>query len=179
MLGRVLLGDDARACLDGAPCAIAIVPHRYTESPTPLDEIGVGYDGSPESERALSAARELADRAGARIKVLWVVSPRDVREKKPMSADSSEAALRLVAERSERLGDLDRIGGEAVYGQPTEGLCRFSGELDLLVLGSTAQRSLGRRVNGSVSRYLVGHALCPLLVLTRNAGVAGSVARAA
>jgi hypothetical protein len=68
LLGRLLLGDDACATLDGAPCAIAIAPHGYAEIPSPLDAIGVGYDGSSESEHALLTARELANRAGARMR---------------------------------------------------------------------------------------------------------------
>jgi len=49
LLGRILLGDDARASLAGAPCAIAIAPHGYAESLMPLDEIGTGDHGSPEA----------------------------------------------------------------------------------------------------------------------------------
>lgn len=31
VLGRVLLGDDSRAALDGAPCAVAVAIHGYAE----------------------------------------------------------------------------------------------------------------------------------------------------
>jgi len=57
MLGRVLLSDDTQAALDGAPCAIAIAPTCYSREPVAMREIGVGYDGSPESEHALELAR--------------------------------------------------------------------------------------------------------------------------
>jgi len=148
-LGRVLLGDDARASLDGAPCAVAIAPHGYAETSPPLDEIGVGYDGSPESEHALATARELANRAGARIKALRVVSHQDVREAEPNPADWPVVALGLV------------------------------GELDLLIVGARVDGSPGRVVDRGVSRYLVGHAACPLLVLAPTPATAGSVVRAA
>jgi nucleotide-binding universal stress UspA family protein len=55
LLGRVLLGDDARASLEGAPCAFAIAPHGYAESAAPLVEIGVGYDRSVESDNGVAA----------------------------------------------------------------------------------------------------------------------------
>jgi nucleotide-binding universal stress UspA family protein len=42
LLGRVLLGDDARAWLDGAPCAVAIAPRGYAERAAPVVELGVG-----------------------------------------------------------------------------------------------------------------------------------------
>ena len=60
LLGRVLIGDDTSAALNGAPCAIAIAPSNYSQQPGMMREIGVGYDGSPESEHALSVGRMLA-----------------------------------------------------------------------------------------------------------------------
>src|SRR3954469_1815528 len=50
LLGRVLIGDDTSAALNGAPCAIAIAPSDYSQQPGMTREIGVGYDGAPESE---------------------------------------------------------------------------------------------------------------------------------
>lgn len=179
LLGRVLLGDDARASLDGAPCAIAIPPHGYEETSPPLNEIGVGYDGSPESEHALATARELANAAGAEIKALWVVSRQDVREAEPIPADWPLVALGLVGDRADRLGELDGIVGEAVYGAPPGELSRFSSELDLLIVGARVHGSPGRVVDRGVSRYLVRHAACPLLVLAPIAVGAGLVVRAA
>lgn len=60
LLGRVLMGDDTRAALNGAPCAVAIAPTGYADRPTRIAAIGVGYDSSPESEYVLQVARELA-----------------------------------------------------------------------------------------------------------------------
>ena len=168
LLGRVLLGDDARASLDGAPCAVAIAPRGYADSPDRLLEVGVGYDGSPESEQALMAARELARSHGARIRALSVVSLKNVRDEKPIPADWPEAAERLVDERLNRLSELPGIEGDAVYGGPREELSRFSGEVDLLIVGSRGYGPLGRLLHGSISRYLVRHAACPLLVLARG-----------
>ena len=62
LVGRVMMGDDTQAALNGAPCAVAIAPAGYADEPTAMREIGVGYDGSPESEHALELARELASR---------------------------------------------------------------------------------------------------------------------
>ena len=60
VLGRIFVSDDTRAALNGASCAVAITPAGYGPGPTAMREIGVGYDGSPESEHALRVARELA-----------------------------------------------------------------------------------------------------------------------
>jgi nucleotide-binding universal stress UspA family protein len=61
-VGRLLRGDDTRASLAGAACAVAVAPHAYGERPRQITTIGVGYDGSIESEAALTAARSLAAR---------------------------------------------------------------------------------------------------------------------
>ena len=50
LLGRILIGDDTRAALNGAPCAVAIAPAGYSRETVAMREVGVGYDGSPESE---------------------------------------------------------------------------------------------------------------------------------
>lgn len=49
LIGRVFVGDDTRAELNGAPCAVAIASAGQADQPTLHREIGVGYDGSPES----------------------------------------------------------------------------------------------------------------------------------
>ena len=169
LLGRVLIGDDARASLDGAPCAVAVAPRGYTQTAHRMIEFGVGYDGSPESERALAAARELAGRHEARLRVLSVVSLRSVEDEAPIPADWPETTDRLLDEWSARLSQLPGIEGEAVYGGPREELTRFSGEVDALVVGARGYGPRGHVLHGSVARYLVGHAACPLLVLTRGA----------
>lgn len=53
-LGRLLLGDDARASLDGAPCAVAFAPRGYADSVAALAEISVGHDGPPEIAATVS-----------------------------------------------------------------------------------------------------------------------------
>ncbi len=53
-IGRVLIGDDTRTSLNGAPCAVAVATRGYGDHPLPIATIGVGYDGSPESEIALA-----------------------------------------------------------------------------------------------------------------------------
>src|SRR3954449_7175134 len=74
LLGRVLIGDDTSAALNGALCAIAIAPSNYSQQPGMTREIGVGYDGSPESEHALSVGRTLAVAWAARLSALEAVS---------------------------------------------------------------------------------------------------------
>ena len=52
-VGRATLGDDTRAGLNGAPCALAVAPLGYSADPKPFESIGVAYNATPESELAL------------------------------------------------------------------------------------------------------------------------------
>src|SRR5947208_11498458 len=74
LLGRVLIGDDTSAALNGASCSIAIAPTNFSQQPGAMREIGVGYDGSPESEHALSVGTTLADASGVKLSALEAVS---------------------------------------------------------------------------------------------------------
>jgi nucleotide-binding universal stress UspA family protein len=163
------MGDDCRAGLDGAPIAMAIAPRGYALAPHCVERVGVGYDASPESEHALSVARALVGRDAGAIKVLWVVSLQDVREEKPIPADWPSAVDELIDSHSERLAEMPDVHGMVTYGGPREELVRFGEDLDLLIVGSRGYGPIGRLLHGSVSRYLVGHATCPLLVLPRGA----------
>ena len=74
VLGRIFVSDDTRAALNGASCAVAITPAGHGPGPTAMREIGVGYDGSPESEYALRVARELAREKHAELSAFEAVS---------------------------------------------------------------------------------------------------------
>jgi nucleotide-binding universal stress UspA family protein len=169
LLGRVLLGDDCRAALNGVPCTIAIAPRGYGLAPHRLERVGVGYDPSPESERALRAARDLAAAHRGAIKLLWVVSLQNVREEKPIPADWPKAIDALADRHADELAQLDDVHGVVTYGGPREDLAQFSKTVDLLIVGSPAYGPVGRLFHGSVSRCLLGHVSCPLLVLPRGA----------
>jgi len=163
--GRVLLGADGRAWLQGARCAMALAPRGCAESPTRFVQIGVGYDGSAEGEVALAAARELAARTGASIRALWIVSPRDVPRDEAIPANRAPAARRLMSDRADRLRALDGIAGEVVYGGRSRELSRFSSRVDLLIVGASTHGSPQRRARGGVLRDLAASSTCPLLVV--------------
>jgi nucleotide-binding universal stress UspA family protein len=168
LLGRVLVGDDSRAALNGAPCAIAIASRAYAQAPRQLERLGVGYDDSPESVRALATARQLAQRYGSSIQALWVVALPTVREETPIPADWDQTIERLQQQYRARLAELEGVEGRVVYGGPREELAQFGKALDLLIIGSRNYGPIGRLVHGTISAYLLGHASCSLLVLPRG-----------
>ena len=170
LLGRALVGDDTRAALNGAPCAVAVAPRGYAETSDGFRTIGVGYDGSPEARAALDAARALAGRAGAEVKAVWVVSLEDVRHDCPMPAYWQQATDSLIVHRRLELDRLVGVDGDATYGGSREELSRLSHRVDLLIIGSRSYGPMHRVFHGTTSTYLARHVACPLLQLPRVAG---------
>ena len=180
VFGRAMLGDDTRAALNGAPCAVAIASRGLAEHPTPIARVGVAYDWSPESKAALKTAREVAAPTRASISVMEVVSM-------TAYAYAGFAAAATQADIDDRLekarvglGELDGVEGRAVLGLTGEELAAFGDEVDILVAGSRGYGPVRRLVIGSTSEYLQRHARCSLLVIPRTAaGGSGDTEQAA
>ena len=172
LLGRVFVGDDTRASVNGAPCAVAIAPAGYAQEPSTMREIGVAYNESPESEHALAVGRRIAAETGARLSAFEAVALpayRFLGGPEPVD-ESVEQFVELARERIARLGGVEP---HAAYGAPAEELALYSASVDLLVIGSRGYGPIGRLVHGSTSQQLARTARCPLLVLTRAARASG------
>jgi nucleotide-binding universal stress UspA family protein len=166
IFGRAMLGDDTRAALNGAPCAVAVAARGYAEYPTPIAKIAVGYNGSRGSDAALALAQRLAASTRATVEALEVVSI--------PSFGMAEAAFGasmdlLLDEARARMRELSGVDGRAVYGGAGEQLAALSDNVDLLVVGSRSYGPVLRLVLGSTCDYLERHASCSLLVLPRLA----------
>lgn len=168
LLGRVLIGDDTRAALNGAPSAIAIAPAGYAQHPAVVREIGVGYNGSPESDHALGSARKLAGQLDAKLSAFEAVYLPAHLYAAPGYPDE-QAIEELIQAARERVARIEGVEPHAAYGQPAEELALYSASLDLLVIGSRSYGPIGRLVHGSTAQQLARTARCPLLVLTRAA----------
>jgi len=168
MLGRVLLGDHTRAALNGAPCAVAVAPVGYCDHFGAVRRIGVGYDGSPESETALEVATRLAAAQHAELSACTAVTvPLPTIGPGPLPlSDVIEPLLHNARERLAELGGVEALAG---YGPPVEVLASYSASVDLLVVGSRSYGPIGRLVHGSTSDELARTARCALLVLPRSA----------
>jgi nucleotide-binding universal stress UspA family protein len=166
-LGRLLLGNDTIAALSGAPCAVAIAPAAYALRAHPFAVLGVGYDGSPESEHALTTARELAPRLHGTVRALSVVSLQSIPYGEPIAHNWPDGAKRLMNQRRRELDALADVEGDITYGDPTEELVTFGDLVDLLVVGSRGYGPRGRLLQGSTSNQLGRRVRCPLLVLPR------------
>jgi nucleotide-binding universal stress UspA family protein len=167
-VGRAVLGDEARAALNGAPCAVAIASHGHANERTKMATIGVAYDDSPESKAALQAARTVAAESGASVQVRQVVFIPPIAYSGFVAVDLGNSIEMMVKEAERRVAEIPGVSGKAVYGPPNEELEAFSEEVDLLVVGSRSYGPVKRIVLGSTSNYLARHAGCSLLVLART-----------
>jgi nucleotide-binding universal stress UspA family protein len=171
LFGRVLIGDDTRQALNGAPCAVAIAPTGYCREAALVRDVGVGYDGSPESEHALGVARELARKHSAKLSAFEAVSVPAYVYLGPSAVVDPDMIEGTVERAKARIGMLGGVDAYAAYGDAVEELTLYSASVDLLVVGSRGYGPLGRVVHGSTAQHLARTARCPLLVLTRAARV--------
>ncbi len=173
-LGRAMLGNDTRAALNGAPCAVAIATRGYAQHPAPIARIGIAYNGSQESRTALAVARKLAAQTDASLHALQVVAITSYAYTGIIAPDTGQLVEDLVREANDALQELPGVEGRAAYGLAAEELAAFGDEVDILLVGSRSYGPVRRLVLGSTSDYLERHARCPLLVLPRAAdGSAG------
>ncbi len=171
LLGRVLLADDTRAALNGAPCAVAIAPAGYAREASVIRTIGVGYNGSPESVHALGVARSLAAARRAQLAALTTITAPAYVLAGGAGGTEDAVALHLKKAHSD-LSALENVEAHASHGRPADELGIFSDSVDLLVVGSRSYGPIGRLVHGSTSQQLARAARCPLLILTRAARAA-------
>ncbi len=174
-IGRVLAGDVTAGTLHGARCPVVVAPVGYAQHGKPIETIGVGYDGSPESYLAARLAHGLAAAAGACLRVIFVLEPSVPGGS--TSADESQWHEHAETERERAQFALDELlaklgmiaSGEVVVGDPVTELADAANDLDLLVTGSRDYGPARRVMLGSTSSKLVRQAPCPVLVLTRTA----------
>jgi nucleotide-binding universal stress UspA family protein len=190
-IGCVLAGDVTAGTLHSSPCPVVVAPAGYAQHGATLGTIGVGYDGSLESRAALALAHDLAEAAGARLRIIDVVVPPEPGGPFPAyRPDWTEHARIRREEAEERLERITTALGEIAtgdiaFGDPATELAFEANHLDLLVTGSRNYGPIRRLLLGSTSSKLVHQAPCPVLVTTRSveddveaAEAASAVARA-
>jgi nucleotide-binding universal stress UspA family protein len=167
-LGRVLIGDDARAVLRRAPCAVAVAPRGYRKRAKTVEVIGVAYDGSAQGDVALARARALSDQTGARVVARHVIALK-AHSVRGLAAPVVPDAEEEMARARERLGYLGDAEVSVVVGASGEQLAAFSETVDVLICGSRSSGIVRRVALGRTSDYLLRHCACPLIVTTAAA----------
>jgi nucleotide-binding universal stress UspA family protein len=139
-----------------------------------MSQIVVGVDGSEHSVDALRWAAEEARLRGATLKVVasfatpimstgYEVAAPDPSDLAAASNTMLGAAIDTIREE----GVLDGIDvvTEALEGHAGEQLIRLSADADLLVVGARGHGGFLGLLMGSVTTYVVNHAVCPVVVV--------------
>ena len=172
-IGQVLPGGVGERLLHGAPCAVVVAPRGYSDREHfGVGLIGVGYDGEVESQNALVAAEQLAQRLDARLLLVGVVGAMDPREvlsgrMPPVHEDLKERVERAMASLPEGLD----AKAELLEGDPASVLADQAVELDLLVIGSRGYGPLRHALLGGVSGEVMRNAPSPVMVVPRGAHI--------
>jgi nucleotide-binding universal stress UspA family protein len=167
-LGVLMAGGVGRALLQGAPCPVAIAPRGYsTQDVDRLRVLEVGFDGSPEAERALDGAIELAVAAEATVRLVAALTPVQNPYDNAGRHDVLREALGAARDRCppELRADARARTGDAAV------VLRDEAEMgvDLLVVGSRGYGPAMRTMLGSVAAEVMAWAPCPVLVYPRVA----------
>lgn len=176
--GGVLVGSVAVQCAAHSACPVLVA--RSAERPS--GPVVVGVDGSRTSAVALAFAAEEAVVRGATLVALhaWDAgSSTELDDLRPAGIAFQEGEAtedRVLAEAlaglAERHPDL-RIEPRIENGRPWELLTTLSRSAQLVVVGSRGHGEFTGLLLGSVSRYLIHHASCPVLVARPGAAEPG------
>jgi nucleotide-binding universal stress UspA family protein len=161
-------GTTGERLLDGAPCAVAVVPAETgdaggAEPGVAFAAIGVGLVMTPEAEAAARGAELLARRAGARLRVLCAVRPGNA-DLHRRAEESARAALPAEPGVPIDIDVDDRDPGDL--------LVAASSEVDVLVCGSRCYGPHPASLRGGVTRRVTAEAACPVIVMARSPDVA-------
>ena len=166
--GQVFPGSVGNQLLSGTPCPVAVIPRGFVDRPQ-LATIGVAYNESAESARALTYGSRLAALLGAELRVITVgprYGPLDL-----LFESSAEARDRLQ-ERMQH--GLAKVPSEVVAqgivreGNPVPELATASRDVDLLIVGSRSYGPIRSVLLGRVSADLFRTAESAVLVIPRG-----------
>jgi nucleotide-binding universal stress UspA family protein len=131
----------------------------------------VGVDGSPSSRRALRWALQQAEATGKRIVAVQAWQVPAVYGTGAMVMPGvqwgEEARVSLESIIASAIGDQSRVPIEqrVIEGHPAAVLLSQAADADLLVVGSRGHGGFVGTLLGSVSRHVVSHTPCPVVVV--------------
>ena len=148
-----LIGSNAERIIRKSPCPVFVARDEYK----PIKRIGVAFDGSPVSKKALKVASELAKGYGAKTEVIFVEPDEKFPEK--------------LVDKIKREADevLEEAGIDYTFtllkGFPEEKLVEYQehGNVDLIVMGAFGTKPLKEILLGSVAYYVMHNAKGPVV----------------
>ena len=131
----------------------------------------VGYDGSPQSDKAVDVALSLADCVDSAVLVFAVARPPEPATSAELEAMLDEArehfeeGFKKIREKAQ--GHNVEIRTAIEVGHPAEHIIhRAEAEgIDLIILGRRGRSMISRMMLGSVSERVLRYAHCPVMVV--------------
>lgn len=173
-LACLVLGSTSVGMAAEAPCPVLVVrPTTARADHSPYSgKVVVGVDGTDLSLAAVDHAFELASTERRDLVVLHAWGAGEGHD--PASYDEQEAPneehrLRVaesLAGFGEKYPDV-KVTEYQTHGEPGREIVRVSESAHAVVVGSRGRRDGAAVLFGSVSRYVVEHAACPILVVRR------------
>ena len=137
-----------------------------------FNRIIVAIDGSEHSNRAVSCAQELTERFGAS---LWLVHAypqtsdlRSYEQFGKLIARRKQAGQSILDKARKILGEINcEINEELLEGPEAEAILSVAEiqKVDLILIGTRGLGSLEGMLLGSVSRKVIHHASCPVMLV--------------
>ena len=157
-----------------------------------LQRILVPTDGSPESEKAIPIAAQIARAQGAELVVIRAIEPPPwlaAAGPEPAATDVFEEMIETIQQEAEESlarieADLQAQGlhakAVAIHGSPSAALLDYevAHEPDLLVMATHGRTGLARFALGSVTDRMVREGQAPVLVVRRSSPAATTLHRA-
>jgi nucleotide-binding universal stress UspA family protein len=143
-----------------------------------MSRIVVGMDASDNAARALRWALRQAKLTGADLELVHAFQASDTTVLPGSARNVGDDELRQAAEQTVREALKSAQNGEAsdvhctitvAAGSPASVLCRAGEGADLVVVGARGLGGFRGLLIGSVSHQVVGHAPCPVVVVTPEA----------
>lgn len=140
---------------------------RHTHFPRIL----VGYDGSPQADKAVEIAFSLAQDTDSTVLILSVARPPEPATTVELSAmldDAREHFEEKFKGFREQAGALElTVKTDVVVGHPVEQIVHRAetDKVDLIILGRRGMSRFGRMIVGSTSEKVLRYAHCPVMVV--------------
>jgi len=121
-------------------------------------------DGKPHSDRAVNYAIEYAERFGANLFVIFVVSPRQGEDRDAV-IKTGMSILEIIKQKA--LEKKVAVTTLLEAGSPHEATMAVSERIkaDAIIVGTSGKSTIDRALLGSVSEYIVRNAKCTVVVV--------------
>ncbi len=169
-VGPRVLGSVSRRLVDTTAVPLVVVSAESTRPAPGTGEAGaltflVGYDGSPDSRRALQWASALARVTGAQILLAQVVNVIGMAEEGVVVTEGNDEVLRAAA--AELVADDVACSTVSVVGDPRRSIEELADRhgADLIVVGPRGTGGVAKLVLGTTAAYLAEHAEAPVAII--------------